>query len=224
MNVEIKNIHTIKSLIKNHREKVISITGNAENMKAQEVLEIAHKEGVKIYPKNTKITALCKSPNVKDLKSSGYELGNLVLILDEVQDTRNLGSCLRSASFFGVDAVIIPKNNSADYANTAVIETSTGGVYDLNLYKATNITNAIKELKKNEYWVSGFSEHADSEIESKDFSGKNVLIFGNEERGIRSLVEKNCDETLKIAQKGNVSSLNVSIAVSIGLHNISNKL
>ena len=224
MNVEIKNIHTIKSLIKNHTEKVISITGNAENMKAQEVLEIAHKEGVKIYPKNTKITALCKSPNVKDLKSSGYELGNLVLILDEVQDTRNLGSCLRSASFFGVDAVIIPKNNSADYANTAVIETSTGGVYDLNLYKATNITNAIKELKNNEYWISGFSEHADSEIESKDFSGKNVLIFGNEERGIRSLVEKNCDETLKITQKGKVSSLNVSIAVSIGLHNISNKL
>ena len=224
MNVEIKNIHTIKSLIKNHTEKVISITGNAENMKAQEVLEIAHKEGVKIYPKNTKITALCKSPNVKDLKSSGYELGNLVLILDEVQDTRNLGSCLRSASFFGVDAVIIPKNNSADYANTAVIETSTGGVYDLNIYKATNITNAIKELKKNEYWVSGFSEHADSEIESKDFSGKNAIIFGNEERGIRSLVEKNCDETLKITQKGKVSSLNVSIAVSIGLHNISNKL
>ena len=224
MNVEIKNIHTIKSLIKNHTEKVISITGNAENMKAQEVLEIAHKEGVKIYPKNTKITALCKSPNVKDLKSSGYELGNLVLILDEVQDTRNLGSCLRSASFFGVDAVIIPKNNSADYANTAVIETSTGGVYDLNLYKATNITNAIKELKNNEYWISGFSEHADSEIESKDFSGKNAIIFGNEERGIRSLVEKNCDETLKITQKGKVSSLNVSIAVSIGLHNISNKL
>ena len=79
-------------------------------------------------------------------------------------------------------------------------------------------------MKNNEYWISGFSEHADSEIESKDFSGKNAIIFGNEERGIRSLVEKNCDETLKITQKGKVSSLNVSIAVSIGLHNISNKL
>ena len=94
------------------------------------------------------------------MKQSDYELGNLVLILDEVQDTRNLGSCLRSASFFGVDTVIIPKHNSADYANTAVIETSTGGVYDLKLYKATNITNLIKELKNNDYWVSGFSEHA----------------------------------------------------------------
>ena len=146
------------------------------------------------------------------------------MILDEVQDTRNLGSCLRSASFFGVDTVIIPKNNSADYANTAAIETSTGGVYDLKLYKATNITNLIKELKNNDYWVSGFSEHAETALETKDFSGKNALIFGNEEKGLRSLVEKNCDDTLKITQKGKVSSLNVSIAVSIGLHNISNKL
>jgi 23S rRNA (guanosine2251-2'-O)-methyltransferase len=224
MNVEIKNIHTIHSLLENHCEKVISLSGQANSMKEQEVLELAHKKGVKIQAKSTKITALCKSPNVHDLKSSNYDLGKLVLILDEVQDTRNLGSCLRSASFFGVDAIIIPKNNSADYANTAVIETSTGGVYDLKLYKATNITNVIKELKNYDYWVSGFSEHAASALESKDFSGKNVLIFGNEEKGMRSLVEKNCDDTLKIKQRGIVSSLNVSVAVSIGLHNISNKL
>ena len=81
-----------------------------------------------------------------------------------------------------------------------------------------------EQLKNNDYWVSGFSEHAESELEKKEFSGKNVLIFGNEEKGLRSLVEKNCDDTLKITQKGKVSSLNVSIAVSIGLHNISNKL
>ena len=64
MNVDIKNIHTIYSLLTNHSEKVISIIGNAENMKAQEVLELAHKKGIKIQPKNTKISALCKSPNI----------------------------------------------------------------------------------------------------------------------------------------------------------------
>ncbi|GIS47262.1 MAG: hypothetical protein Ct9H90mP19_4990 [Gammaproteobacteria bacterium] len=59
----------------------------------------------------------------------------MVLIMDEIQDTRNLGSCLRSASFFGVNSVVIPKNNSADFLNPAVIETSTGGIYDLDLKK-----------------------------------------------------------------------------------------
>ena len=61
-------------------------------------------------------------------------------------------------------------------------------------------------------------------LENKDFSEKNVLVFGNEEKGIRALVEKSCDETLKISQKGKVSSLNVSVAVSIGLFSVSNKL
>ena len=56
------------------------------------------------------ISAICKEPPIKDIKSQGYELGNIVLIMDEIQDTRNLGSCLRSASFFGVNSVVIPKN------------------------------------------------------------------------------------------------------------------
>ena len=141
-----------------------------------------------------------------------------------MQDTRNLGSCLRSASFFGVDSIIIPKNNSAEYSNSAVIETSTGGVFNLDLYKATNITETIKKLKETGYWISGFSEHAHDTLENTDFSEKNVLVFGNEEKGIRALVEKSCDETLKISQKGKVSSLNVSVAVSIGLFTVSNKL
>ena len=60
MNVDIKNIHTIYSLLTNHSEKVISIVGKAENMKAQEILELAHKKRIKIQPKKTKISAICK--------------------------------------------------------------------------------------------------------------------------------------------------------------------
>ena len=67
-------------------------------------------------------------------------------------------------------------------------------------------------------------DSADEMVENKDFSEKNVLVFGNEEKGIRSLVEKSCDDILKISQKGNVSSLNVSVAVSIGLFTVSNNL
>ena len=224
MNIEIKNIHAIQSLVEHHCEKVISISGKPDNSRAKGILELAHKKNIKINIKDNKLIAYCKEPSVKDLKNSDYNLGELVLILDEVQDTRNLGSCLRSASFFGVDSVIIPKNNSAEYSNPAVIETSTGGVFNLDLYKATNITETIKKLKENDYWVSGFSEHANEMLENKNFSEKNVLVFGNEEKGIRALVEKSCDETLKISQKGKVSSLNVSVAVSIGLFSVSNKL
>ena len=101
MNIEIKNIHAIQSLVEHHSEKVISISGKADNSKAKEILELAHKKNIKINIKDKKLIAYCKEPSVKDLKNSNYNLGELVLILDEVQDTRNLGSCLRSASFLG---------------------------------------------------------------------------------------------------------------------------
>ena len=148
----------------------------------------------------------------------------MVLIMDEIQDTRNLGSCLRSASFFGVNSVVIPKNNSADFLNTAVIETSTGGIYDLDLYKVTNIATLQENLKKNGYWISGFSEHAEILLEETKFTEKNVLIFGNEEKGIRKLVEKNCDQVLKINKYGQTSSLNVAVATAIALFEVQKKL
>ena len=129
-------------------QKVISISGKADNLKAKEIFELAHKKNIKINIKDNKLIAYCKEPSVKDLKNSDYSLGELVLILDEVQDTKKFGFLFEEAHLFLVDSVIIPKNNSAEYSNSAVIETSTGGVFNLDLYKATNITETIKSLRK----------------------------------------------------------------------------
>ena len=157
MSILTKNIHCIKALIDRNPEKVISL--KVDSKKDKEIMSLAKSKNIQIELTTDGISAICKEPSIKDIKSQGYELGNTVLIMDEIQDTRNLGSCLRSASFFGVNSVIIPKNNSADFSNPAVIETSTGGIYDLDLYKATNIATLQKNLKKSGYWVSGFSEH-----------------------------------------------------------------
>ena len=131
----------------------------------------------------------------------------------------------------GNEVYLLPNNNPKRKLKFGLeIIKSRKNLVGVNTHMANKIVNhaidnnLIKELKNNDYWVSGFSEHAETALETKDFSGKNALIFGNEEKGLRSLVEKNCDDTLKITQKGKVSSLNVSIAVSIALHNISNKL
>ena len=217
MKVTIKNLHVIRTLINKSPEMLFEINLKKDGShKFKDILEIAEENKIQINFKND-MSAVCKAPIVRDIKSDQYELGNLVVVLDEVQDTRNLGSCLRSASFFGVDAIIIPKNNSADYANPAVIETSTGGIYDLKLYKVSNISQTIQQLKENGYWISGFSEHGSNFIDRDKLDEKNVLIFGNEEKGIRQLVQKSCDQILKIEQIGQTSSLNVSVATAIAL-------
>ena len=222
MSILIKNIHCIKALINRNPEMVISL--KADSKKDSEIIALAESRNIQIDLTKNGVSAICKEPPIKDIKSQGYELGNMVLIMDEIQDTRNLGSCLRSASFFGVDSVVIPKNNSADFLNPAVIETSTGGIYDLDLYKATNIATLQENLKKSGYWISGFSEHAEISLEETEFTEKNVLILGNEEKGIRKLVEKNCDQVLKINKYGQTSSLNVAVATAIALFEVQKKL
>ena len=218
MKVTIKNLHVIRTLINKSPEMLFEINLKKDSSrKYKDILEAAEENKIQINFKHD-LSAVCKAPIVRDIKFDQYELGNLVVVLDEVQDTRNLGSCLRSASFFGVDAIIIPKNNSADYANPAVIETSTGGIYDLKLYKVSNISQTIQQLKENGYWISGFSEHGSNFIDRDKLNEKNVLIFGNEEKGIRQLVQKSCDQILKIEQIGQTSSLNVSVATAIALY------
>lgn len=218
MKVTIKNLHVIRTLINKSPEMLFEITLKKDSSrKYKDILEAAEENKIQINFKHD-LSAVCKAPIVRDIKFDQYELGNLVVVLDEVQDTRNLGSCLRSSSFFGVDAIIIPKNNSADYANPAVIETSTGGIYDLKLYKVSNISQTIQQLKENGYWISGFSEHGSNFIDRDKLNEKNVLIFGNEEKGIRQLVQKSCDQILKIKQIGQTSSLNVSVATAIALY------
>ena len=109
MSILTKNIHCIKALIDRNPEKVISL--KADSKKDKEIITLAESKNIQIELTTDGISAICKEPPIKDIKSQGYELGNMVLIMDEIQDTRNLGSCLRSASFFGVNSVIIPKNN-----------------------------------------------------------------------------------------------------------------
>ena len=205
----------IKYLLLNNPEMLVEISVPKSETQILNVLSktnVAYKDSMELY-------CLAKSPIIKDFKGMKSDLGDLVVIFDGIQDARNLGSCLRSCSFFGADSVIIPKTKSADFTNTAVIETSTGGIYDLNLFKVGNISTAIEQLKKEGYWIIGFSEHTDKDVNSYKFDQKSVLILGNEENGIRELVLRNCDQLLKISKNGQISSLNVSVATGIALAN-----
>ena len=99
MKVTIKNLHVIRTLINKSPEMLFEINLKKDGShKFKDILEIAEENKIQINFKND-LSAVCKAPIVRDIKSDQYELGNLVVVLDEVQDTRNLGSCLRSASF-----------------------------------------------------------------------------------------------------------------------------
>ena len=144
-----------------------------------------------------------------------------ILILDGVTDPQNLGAIIRSCACFAVDAVIIPKNNSANINNPAVVKASSGSLYLVPIIQVNNISQAIKVLQQYNYWIVGTSLSKDSvSLYDFDCKGKLAWVMGNEGSGIRRLVSENCDYLVNIPITNNIQSLNVSVSTGIILSHI----
>lgn len=158
------------------------------------------------------------------LSSTKNKDTSLVLMLDSIEDPMNFGAIIRTAEAMGVDALIYKKDGQCQIT-PAVIKTSQGAISNLNLIKVTNLSDSIKKLKDSGYWVyaSCLDEQAHKLNEIK-FSGKVVIIVGNENKGISQLVLKNSDFKVYIEMSGKTQSLNVSAATAILLSTIQAKL
>ena len=143
----------------------------------------------------------------------------LILVLDSIQDTHNLGAIFRSAECAGVNGVVITKHNSAP-VNETVIKTSAGAASHLKICPVNNLASSIKQLKENGFWIAGSSLENSKNYSEVDYKIPLVLILGNEEKGIRKLTADNCDFLIRIPMKGNIQSLNVSVATGILLFEI----
>ncbi len=143
----------------------------------------------------------------------------LLLILDSIQDTHNLGAILRSAECAGVDGVILTKYNSAPI-NETVNKTSAGAISYLKICTVNNLSVSIKQLTENGFWIVGSSLDNSKNYNEVDYKIPVALIVGNEEKGIRKLTADNCDFIVSIPMNGKVQSLNVSVATGILLFEI----
>lgn len=135
------------------------------------------------------------------------------VMLDEIEDPHNLGSIIRTADITGVHGVIIPERRSASISST-VSKASAGAVEHVKVARVTNLTQTIKELKDRGLWVFG------TDMNGTDYREWNTdspicLVIGNEGKGMSRLVKENVDELITIPMKGNVGSLNASVAASL---------
>lgn len=149
---------------------------------------------------------------------------SLVLMLDSIEDPMNFGAIIRSAESFGVDALIYKKDGQCQIT-PAVIKTSQGAISNINMIKVTNLSDSIAKLKDAGYWI--YASCLDQQAHKLDeikFSGKVVIIVGNENKGISQLVLKNADFKVYIEAPGKTQSLNVSAATAVLLHTISSKI
>ncbi len=143
----------------------------------------------------------------------------LFVMLDSIEDPHNLGAVIRNAEVFGADAVIIPKHRSASIT-PGVVKASAGAIEHVDIVEVTNLNRAIETLKKANVWVAGFDVATETALSDIHADVDLCLVFGNEHKGLRPLVKKNCDYLVKIPMRGTLNSLNVSVAAGIALYDV----
>ena len=139
---------------------------------------------------------------------------SLVLILDGVEDPRNLGAILRVAECAGVGGTFIPEHRAVGLTET-VVKTSAGATEHTPIAKVKNLNRLIEELKKNNIWVIGTSGDATVNYTDWDWTQACALVLGSEGKGLHRLVAENCDVLVKIPMQGNIECLNVSVACGV---------
>ena len=139
--------------------------------------------------------------------------GALVLILDGLTDPHNLGAIIRTANLCGAHGVIIPKRRAVGLTPT-VAKTSAGAINYTPVAKVTNISNTIKELKERGMWFV-CADMGGTTMYDLNLTGSIGLVIGNEGEGVSKLVKENCDMIASIPMKGNIDSLNASVATGV---------
>jgi 23S rRNA (guanosine2251-2'-O)-methyltransferase len=143
----------------------------------------------------------------------------LFLILDGIEDPRNLGAILRSAEAAGVHGIIIPERRAAGLTET-VAKAAAGALEYVPVAKVVNIVNTIEEFKKNGVWVTGAEAGGETVYWDADFVRPTALVLGGEDKGVRRLVKAHCDCLVSLPLKGHISSLNVSVAAGALLYEV----
>jgi 23S rRNA (guanosine2251-2'-O)-methyltransferase len=216
----------------------IVVAEGARDERLRELIELAESRNISVkrVPRSTLDQAVGNShhqgvmarvaaaryADVDDLLAAtaarvGSEKEPLVLLLDGVEDPRNLGAILRTAECAGVDGVFVPERRAAGLTDS-VAKAAAGAVEHVPVARATNLTRLIEKLKERNVWVVGADAEAAMNYTEWDWTRPSAVVLGGEGAGLHRLVRENCDVLVRIPVMGKIQSLNVSVAAGIVLY------
>ena len=152
---------------------------------------------------------------VEDLLERAAQKGEppFLILLDNIEDPHNLGAIIRTANLAGAHGVIIPKRRAAGLTPT-VAKASAGAINYTPVAKVTNLSNTIKELKEAGMWFV-CADMGGTDMYDLNLTGPIGLVIGNEGEGVSKLVKEQCDMIASIPMKGDIDSLNASVATGV---------
>lgn len=240
-------IHAVDSLLRQHPKSVqhLLLQVGREDKRIAALLELASNQGVSVLRepragldklvngRHQGVVALIQSglagaesedSNLWDERRllawvENKETPLLILVLDGVTDPHNLGACLRSADAAGVDAVVVPRDKSADLTPVAR-KVACGAAETVPFVRVTNISRTLQALQERGVWLFGTDGEAQQSLYDSDLTASLALVMGAEGKGMRRLTREQCDHLIHLPMSGSVSSLNVSVAAGIVLFEV----
>jgi len=164
-----------------------------------------------------------KMPELKEFLDYCHKEYSIIALLDQLEDSQNVGAIFRSALAFKLDGVILTQDNSVN-ENSFLTKAASSGVDKVPFTKIKNISSCIKKLKETGYWIYGLEMNAEKSLNEIKFPKKVVIILGSENKGLRRITNSLCDEIIKIGINDELESLNVSNTAAIAFYDISNSI
>lgn len=206
--------HLVEEAYKNGTlEELILLEGNNTNINiktsyvTKEVLKY-----ISTLETPSGIMGICK-------KNTPKEIGNKIVILDEIQDPGNLGTIIRSCLAFNIDTLILSEN-CVDIYNPKVIRATQGTLFKLNIIEEKNIEQFTRKLKENNYTIYSTNVNNGNNLKTIEKRNRFAIIMGNEGNGVRKSLNDICDEYIYIKMNPSCESLNVAVATSIILYEL----
>lgn len=236
-------IHAIKAILtvrpQDALELFVQSCDKQHNDGLDDIVTLAHSVGVSVQTSHKdKLSELCgsyqhqgvvlsarpKMPSDEMVIDSYLNKDDSVfLVLDQITDPHNLGACLRTASAMGVDAVIVPRHQSASLT-PVVAKVAVGGAESISVVAVTNLARTLDKLKRAGVFVFGTAlDETALPLQHCDFRGKIALVMGSEGDGMRRLTREHCDTLVYIPMSNHPNrpqSLNVSVATGMVLYEV----
>ena len=236
--VYIYGINAVFDVLKNKPEQLIEVwlKDGVSNKRFNKLIDLTQQHHISLTrvsgnkieqitgtSKNQGIVAAVKQPKHLDSKTALNFIKKihmpLILILDGLQDPRNVGACLRTANASGVDLIVTPRSRSV--INTPIVSKASAGASTLiPIAEIPNLVRFMKELKQLGIWIFGTSNQADLNYWDADYTCPMAIVVGSEGKGMRSLTTKHCDYLISIPMIGQIESLNVSVATGVLLYEV----
>lgn len=227
---QVAGTHAIMELLSVHPKSVQTVLLQSNWHSSAELRELAsllEERKIKTETKSEQqLQDLCRSHQGAvafsdmtlefDYENQAWEDTGLVLALDGVEDTQNLGAVLRTSWLMGVDGLIIPEDRAVGLTAT-VHKVACGGAEHVPIHRSNQFAVPFETLKQAGFWVFGLSHKAKKTIYDLNMPEKVVWVLGSEDKGMRTTTEKACDELVSIPQLAPNASYNVSVSAALAL-------